>query len=166
VEEALARGRAPLVFNHRCFQRAIEDHFDSDQESRNCLNRKGKTDLARQIRSVAAKLCDLHLHPQSAPLDWATRSYAPAAVVGHFSSISADDLIDADVPCLKQWPPLWLPSGAACWASREIPAGGTPQVRHRGVEDRRSRSVRSRSIIEKPKRKVRLRRWPSSAVTW
>ena len=52
VEEALAAGAQRLVFVTGAAKRAIEDHFDSDPELEKLLEAQGKTDLARQIRSV------------------------------------------------------------------------------------------------------------------
>ena len=52
VEEALAAGAQRLVFITGASKRAIEDHFDSDQELEKLLESQGKTDLAHQIRSV------------------------------------------------------------------------------------------------------------------
>src|SRR5882724_5478597 len=43
VEEALSAGAS---------KRAIEDHFDSDQELEQTLRAQGKSDLLEQIRSV------------------------------------------------------------------------------------------------------------------
>ena len=52
VEEALAAGARRLVFITGASKRAIEDHFDSDQELEGLLRRQGKSELLRQLRSV------------------------------------------------------------------------------------------------------------------
>src|SRR6185437_1876310 len=52
VEEALAAGARRLVFITGASKRAIEDHFDSDQELEHMLEAQGKSDLLNQLRSV------------------------------------------------------------------------------------------------------------------
>jgi len=52
VEEALAAGAQRLVFITGASKRAIEDHFDSDQELELTLKQQGKSDLLNQLRSV------------------------------------------------------------------------------------------------------------------
>ena len=52
VEEALGAGATRLVFITGASKRAIEDHFDSDQELEQTLRAQGKSDLLDQIRSV------------------------------------------------------------------------------------------------------------------
>ena len=47
VEEAFAAGAQRLVFITGASKRAIEDHFDSDQELEKLLESQGKTDLAQ-----------------------------------------------------------------------------------------------------------------------
>jgi len=68
VEEALAAGAQRLVFITGASKRAIEDHFDSDQELEKLLESQGKTDLARQIRSVLPSYATCIYIRQSAPL--------------------------------------------------------------------------------------------------
>src|SRR5260221_2430466 len=70
VEEALAAGAQRLVFITGASKRAIEDHFDSDQELEKLLESQGKTDLARQIRSVlpAYATC-IYIRQSAADLD-------------------------------------------------------------------------------------------------
>ena len=52
VEEALLAGARKLVFITGASKRAIEDHFDSDEELEHLLEAQGKSDLLNQIRSV------------------------------------------------------------------------------------------------------------------
>ena len=56
VEEALAAGATRLVFITGASKRAIEDHFDSDQELEHLLEAQGKSDLLNQLRSEGTSL--------------------------------------------------------------------------------------------------------------
>src|SRR6185437_4205021 len=52
VEEALEAGVSRLVFITGASKRAIEDHFDSDQELEHMLEAQGKSDLLNQVRGL------------------------------------------------------------------------------------------------------------------
>src|SRR5882724_13109334 len=52
AEEALAAGARRLVFVTGASKRAIEDHFDRDDELEQLLESQGKSELARQVRSI------------------------------------------------------------------------------------------------------------------
>ena len=67
VEEALAAGVTRLVFVTGASKRAIEDHFDSDQELEQLLERQGKSDLLNQLRSVLPSYASCIYIRQPAP---------------------------------------------------------------------------------------------------
>src|ERR1700750_623047 len=52
VEEALSAGATRLVFITGASKRAIEDHFDHDQELEHMLESQGKSDLLNMFGSV------------------------------------------------------------------------------------------------------------------
>src|SRR5438094_7962210 len=68
VEEALAAGAQRLVFITGASKRAIEDHFDSDQELELTLKQQGKSDLLNQLRSVLPSYASCIYIRQPAPL--------------------------------------------------------------------------------------------------
>src|SRR5215467_12563399 len=68
VEEALAAGARRLVFVTGASKRAIEDHFDSDQELETMLQQQGKSDLLNQLRSVRPSCASCIYIRQPAPL--------------------------------------------------------------------------------------------------
>src|ERR1700681_3607158 len=104
VEEALAAGARRLVFVTGASKRAIEDHFDSDQELELMLEQQCKSDLLNQVRSVLPSYATCIYIRQPAPLGLGHAVLCARPVVGHepFFVHLADDLIDAPVPCLQQ----------------------------------------------------------------
>ena len=68
VEEALQAGARRLVFVTGASKRAIEDHFDSDQELETMLQQQGKSDLLNQLRSVLPSYASCIYIRQPAPL--------------------------------------------------------------------------------------------------
>lgn len=55
TEEAIAAGIDTLIFVTRRNKRAIEDHFDSNQELEAALRAKGKTDQADMVRNILSQ---------------------------------------------------------------------------------------------------------------
>ncbi len=156
VEEALAAGAQRLVFITGASKRAIEDHFDSDQELEKLLESQGKTDLARQIRSVLPSFATCIYIRQSAPLGLGHAVLCAEAAVGRepFFVHLADDLIDADVPCLKQMAATYAFHRGSVLGVEEVPRRDTDKYGIVEVETARVPVSRIRSIVEKPKPKV------------
>ena len=104
VEEALAAGARRLVFITGASKRAIEDHFDSDAELEKLLLKQGKSRLAQSLRSVLPSYATCIYIRQSAPLGLGHAVLCAKPAVGQepFFVHLADDLIDAEVPCLEQ----------------------------------------------------------------
>jgi UTP--glucose-1-phosphate uridylyltransferase len=109
VEEALAAGATNLVFITGRHKRAIEDHFDSDAELEQLLEAKGKSDELEMIRSIVPDDVSCIYIRQGEPLGLGHAVLCARAVVGDqpFFVHLADDLIDADMPCLEQMRQLY-----------------------------------------------------------
>src|ERR1700757_4552718 len=104
VEEALAAGAQRLVFITGASKRAIEDHFDSDQELELMLQQQGKSDLLNQLRSVLPSYASCIYIRQPAPLGLGQGVFGaqPAVGAGPFFVPPADDPIRSDAACLAQ----------------------------------------------------------------
>jgi UTP--glucose-1-phosphate uridylyltransferase len=104
AEEALAAGADKLVFITGYSKRAIEDHFDSDHELERELAAQGKLDLLEAVRGIVPSYASCIYIRQPAPLGLGHAVLCSRAVVGDepFFIHLADDLIDAEEPCLKQ----------------------------------------------------------------
>src|SRR6202050_1485908 len=104
VEEALAAGARRLVFITGASKRAIEDHFDSDQELELMLEQQGKSDLLNQLRSVLPSYASCIYIRQPAPLGLGHAVLCAQPAVGEepFFAPLADDLIRSKVACLAQ----------------------------------------------------------------
>ncbi len=153
VEEALAAGAQRLVFITGASKRAIEDHFDSDQELEKLLEAQGKSDLARQIRSVLPSYATCIYIRQSAPLGLGHAVLCAEAAVGQepFFVHLADDLIDAEVPCLKQMAATYEFHRGSVLGVEDVPRRDTEKYGIVEVESPRLAVSRISSIVEKPK---------------
>jgi UTP--glucose-1-phosphate uridylyltransferase len=153
VEEALAAGAQRLVFVTGASKRAIEDHFDSDPGLEKLLEAQGKTDLAREIRSVLPSYATCIYIRQPAPLGLGHAVLCAEAAVGQepFFVHLADDLIDAEIPCLKQMAATFGFHRGSVLGVEEVPRRDTDKYGIVEVDAPRDTVSRIRSIVEKPK---------------
>ena len=156
VEEALAAGASRLVFITGASKRAIEDHFDSDQELENMLQSQGKSDLLKQIRSVLPSYAACIFIRQPAPLGLGHAVLCAQPAVGSepFFVHLADDLIRSDVPCLKQMAEVYAAKRASVLGVEPVPRKDTDRYGIVEVEAPNSATSRVRGIVEKPKPSV------------
>jgi len=153
VEEALAAGAQRLVFITGASKRAIEDHFDSDQELELMLQRQGKSDLLNQLRSVLPSYASCIYIRQPAPLGLghAVLCAQPAVGAEPFFVHLADDLIRSDVACLAQMAHVYGAKRASILGVQVVPRQDTEKYGIVAVEADRAVTSRVRSIVEKPK---------------
>jgi UTP--glucose-1-phosphate uridylyltransferase len=153
VEEAVAAGARRLIFVTGASKRAIEDHFDKDAELEHLLDSQGKTELADLVRGVLPKDATCVYIRQPEPLGLGHAVLCAQPVVGDepFFVHLADDLIDADVPCLKQMANVYKQKGGSVLGVEEVPPTDTDKygiVQTKGVPAKISRI---HGIVEKPK---------------
>jgi UTP--glucose-1-phosphate uridylyltransferase len=152
VEEALAAGAQRLVFITGASKRAIEDHFDSDQELELMLEKQGKSDLLNQLRSVLPSYASCIYIRQPAPLGLghAVLCAQPAVGAEPFFVHLADDLIRSEVACLAQMAEVYESKRASMLGVQLVPQADTEKYGIVEVEAEQSMTSRVRSIIEKP----------------
>lgn len=152
VEEALAAGARRLVFITGSSKRAIEDHFDSDLELENMLKSQGKSDLVKQLHSVLPSYATCIYIRQPAPLGLGHAVLCAKPAVGSepFFVHLADDLIDAEQPCLAQMAAIYEAKRASVIGCEIVPRKETDKY---GIVEVETSGVtaRIRSIVEKPK---------------
>jgi len=153
VEEALRAGARRLVFITGASKRAIEDHFDSDQELEKLLESQGKSKLVRQLRSVLPSYASCIYIRQPAPLGLghAVLCAAPAVGFEPFFVHLADDLISGEPGCLSQMADVYSEVHASVLGVEEVPKKETDKYGIVAVERGTGPVRRIRSIVEKPK---------------
>jgi UTP--glucose-1-phosphate uridylyltransferase len=156
VEEAIAAGAERLVFITGSSKRAIEDHFDTDEELEKLLESQGKTALADEVRSVlpGKATCIYIRQPSPLGLGHAVLCARPAVGDEPFFVHLADDLIDAKVPCLKQMADVYNEHGGSVLGVEEVPRSDTDKYGIVQVDAGEGPVNRIRSIVEKPKPNV------------
>ena len=153
VDEACAAGARRLVFITGASKRAIEDHFDTDEALEKLLDEQGKHDLAELVRGVLPSYASCIYIRQPAPLGLghAVLCARPAVGAEPFFVHLADDLIDAEVPCLKQMAATFEARGGSVLGVEEVPKRDTDKYGIVEVEPGDGIVSRIKSIVEKPK---------------
>jgi UTP--glucose-1-phosphate uridylyltransferase len=103
VEEALAAGCNQIIMITGRGKQAIEDHFDVSYELERILEARGKTDLLKVVRQISDSIHVAYVRQKEA-LGLGHAVLTARELVGNepFAVLLADDVIDAEVPVLKQ----------------------------------------------------------------
>ena len=152
VEEAAAAGITEMIFVTGRGKRSIEDHFDKAYELESELASHGKVKQLKEIQSLLPE----HLHysyvRQSEALGLGHAVLCARPLVGDepFAVLLADDLIDADVPVMKQMIDLFEQHANAVVGVQNVPLEQTNQY---GIVRPQSMGVRIHRVadmVEKP----------------
>ena len=103
VEEAMAAGCDQIIIVTGRGKSAIEDHFDVSYELEKMLEEKKKYELLSIVRQISDMIHVAYVRQKEA-LGLGHAVLMSRELVGNepFAVLLADDVIDADVPCLKQ----------------------------------------------------------------
>jgi UTP--glucose-1-phosphate uridylyltransferase len=103
VEEALAAGCNQIIMITGRGKQAIEDHFDVSYELERILEEKKKFDLLKVVRQISDMIHVAYVRQKEA-LGLGHAVLTARELVGDepFAVLLADDVIDAEVPVLKQ----------------------------------------------------------------
>jgi len=103
VEEAMASGCDQIIIITGRGKQAIEDHFDVSYELEKMLAEKKKTDLLKIVRQISNMIHVAYVRQKEA-MGLGHAVLMARELVGNepFAVLLADDVIDANPPCLKQ----------------------------------------------------------------
>jgi UTP--glucose-1-phosphate uridylyltransferase len=157
VEEAIHSGIQNIIIVTGRGKTAIEDHFDVSFELEYLLESRGKKDLLAIVRGISDMISVSYTRQKEA-LGLGHAVLRAQELVGEepFAVVLADDLIDAETPCLRQLLDVYEFFNAPVLAVMEVPrekisAYGVidaEPVSHNGASDR---VYRIRDLVEKPK---------------
>ena len=103
VEEALSAGCNQIIIVTGRGKQSIEDHFDVSYELEKMLEERGKSDLLKTVRQISDMIYVAYVRQKEA-LGLGHAVLTARELVGNepFAVLLADDVIDAQIPCLKQ----------------------------------------------------------------
>jgi UTP--glucose-1-phosphate uridylyltransferase len=133
VEEAVASGIEEVVLVTGRGKRAIEDHFDVAFELEEDLKAKGKHKLLSEIQRIANLVTFCYIRQKKA-LGLGHAVLTAKRVVGNepFAVLLGDDIIDAEVPALKQMMGVYKRYPSTILAIQKVPRS---QTQHYGIID-------------------------------
>jgi len=154
VEEAVAAGCDEIILITGRGKSVMEDHFDSSPELEASLAAKNKTALLEVARSVS-KLARITYTRQSEPLGLGHAVLQAKEIVGDepFAVILPDDLVDAEVPCMKQMVEAFNETQCSILGSEVVEGGAISAY---GCLDctpdpKNPRLLAVKNMVEKPK---------------
>jgi UTP--glucose-1-phosphate uridylyltransferase len=152
VEEALAAGVTDMIFVTGRGKRAIEDYFDKAYELEAELRAHGKLDLLKEVRGLAEEGTFAYVRQREA-LGLGHAVLSARHLVGDepFAVILADDLIDAEVPALKQMIGAYEKHGGSVVAVQNVDRSETASYGIVSVTPHAPRVSKLSAIVEKPK---------------
>jgi len=157
VEEAMASGCDQIIIVTGRGKSAIEDHFDVSYELEKMLEERGKTELLAVVRQISDMIHIAYVRQKEA-LGLGHAVLMSRELVGDepFAVILADDIIDSEVPCLRQMIEVYNETGCSVLATQVVEGQAISSY---GVLDAKpvggkwsGRLFEVRDLVEKPKR--------------
>ena len=157
VEEAIHSGITNIIMVTGRGKTAIEDHFDVSFELEHLLESRKKKDLLALVRQVS-DLINVSYTRQKEARGLGHAVLCARELVGGepFATVLADDVIDAETPCIRQLLDIYEFFGAPVLAVMEVPKESisaygcidAEPVSHNGSKNK---VYRIRDLVEKPK---------------
>jgi UTP--glucose-1-phosphate uridylyltransferase len=154
VEEAVAAGCTEIIIVTGRGKTTMEDHFDKSFELEAALAAKNKTALLEVARSVS-KLAKITYTRQAEPLGLGHAVLQAKEIVGNepFAVILPDDIVDANVPCMKQMVDAFNETQSTILGSEVVPGAA---IQNYGCLDctpdaKNPRLLAVKDMVEKPK---------------
>ncbi len=157
IEEAVHSGIHNILIVTGRGKSAIEDHFDVSFELEHLLESRNKKDLLAAVRGVS-DMMNISYTRQKEALGLGHAVLRAKVLVGPepFAVILSDDVIDSEIPCVRQLLDVYEFYGASVIALMEVPkdqisaygAVDAEPVLHNGTRDQ---LFRIRNMVEKPK---------------
>lgn len=151
VEEAVRSGIEDVVLVTARHKEAIENHFDSNYELEDTLDKRQKEELAEVSRRVG-RLCNLISIRQKNPagLGHAVLCAEPAIGDEPFVVLLGDDLIDSAVPCTRQLVDVYEREKASVVGVMNVPREDTSKYGIVAGRALNSRLTEVTHLVEKP----------------
>ena len=157
VEEAIHSGIQNIIIITGRGKTAIEDHFDVSFEMEHLLESRNKKDLLNTIRSISDMINVAYVRQKEAMgLGHAVLRARELIGPEPFGVVLSDDVIDAEVPCMRQLLDIYEFYGASVVALMEVPKDiissygvvDAEPIAHNGARDRLFRIC---NMVEKPR---------------
>ena len=151
IEEAIASGIEEILIVTGRNKKSIEDHFDRSVELELELENKGKKEMLDMVQNIS-NMVNIHYIRQKEPKGLGHAVHCAKSFIGNepFAVLLGDDIVDAEVPCLKQMINAYdeyktTVLGVQEVAKENVDKYGILDVKH--IEDR---VYKVKDMVEKP----------------
>jgi UTP--glucose-1-phosphate uridylyltransferase len=151
VEEAVASGCESVLIITGRDKTAIEDHFDFAPELEHNLRSKGKTELYELVRSIS-DLARISYTRQKEALGLGHAIYQAKDFAGGepFAALLPDDVVDAEIPALRQMMDVYEKYDAPVIATMQVPGEAISRFGVIDAEEVEPGVYRVNDLVEKP----------------
>ena len=151
VQEAVDAGIQEIIFVTGRGKSAIEDHFDEAPELEQILLERGQAATVEMLRRIA-EMTEVVSVRQKKPLGLGHAVLCARDLVGEepFAVMLADDLIDAETPCIRQLVEIFTETDESVVALMKVPL---EEVHQYGVikgKELKPRLYAVEATVEKP----------------
>lgn len=151
VEEAVASGIHSILIITGRDKAAIENHFDISYELEDTLRERGKTEILEEVHSVA-EIARISYTRQKQALGLGHAIYQAKDYVGNdpFAVVLADDIVDSEVPALKQMIDVYEKYDAPVIATMQVAGEAISRFGVIDAEEVEPNVYKIRDMVEKP----------------
>ncbi|HEH7828159.1 TPA: UTP--glucose-1-phosphate uridylyltransferase GalU [Staphylococcus aureus] len=151
VEEAARAGIEDIIIVTGRHKRAIEDHFDSQKELEMVLKEKGKSELLEKVQ-YSTELANIFYVRQKEQKGLGHAISSARQFIGNepFAVLLGDDIVDSEVPAVKQLIDVYEETGHSVIGVQEVPEADTHRY---GIIDpltKNGRQYEVKKFVEKP----------------
>lgn len=138
-----------IIFVTSYTKRALEDYFDTNYELESRLKTSGKDTLLKMIHNLVPSDVSIAYVRQSAPLGLGHSILCAQPLVGNepFVVLLADDVIDAEQPCIGDMIAQYEQQQTSILAVQTVPKADTGAY---GIVCLQPNQTQIKSIVEKP----------------
>lgn len=160
VEEAVDSGIEDIIIVTGKGKRAIEDHFDNYYELEHNLLEKDKLALLEEVRK-SSEMANIHYIRQREPRGLGHAIWCARKFIGNepFAVLLGDDIVQAEVPCLKQMIDVYDRYESSIVGVQPVPWEHVSRyglVAGSAVEER---IIRAEQLVEKPDKESAPSNW-------
>ncbi|MBU3180900.1 UTP--glucose-1-phosphate uridylyltransferase GalU [Clostridium psychrophilum] len=151
IEEAVAAGIEEILIITGRNKRAIEDHFDKSVELEQQLEKNGKEDTLAMVRDIS-NMANIYYIRQKEPKGLGHAIGCAKTFVGNepFAVMLGDDVVDSEVPCLKQLIDCYDQYNTSILGVQKVPMS---EVNKYGIVNGtaiKDRVYKVKDVVEKP----------------
>lgn len=151
IEEAVESGIEDIIIVTGRSKRAIEDHFDKSVELEMLLERTGKHEMLEVVENIS-NLVDIHYVRQKEPLGLGHAVLCAKKFIGNepFAVLLGDDIVDSEVPALKQMIDQYTKVQSSILGCNEVPRSEVYKYGIVNYSESTGDLFKVQSLVEKP----------------